>query len=74
MYNKSSVFWFALMYIATNSNGFSLYGIFVDTNNAVTVKKLAGDNARTFTGSVSGNTLTLTASDTVYGGIRVIMI
>ena len=69
---NSSSFWFALMYLATSSTNFGLYMIFIDTNGTVSVGKLAGTNNRTFTGQLSGNTVTLTASDTVYGGIRII--
>ena len=68
-----------IMLIATGSGAASLYMIYLRSstfNNAVEVTKIGGSNAITFTGMYSGSTwtgkITLTASATVYGGIRVI--
>lgn len=72
----ASRYWFALMYIGTNNDatGFGLYAIHIN-NGSVNVFKIAGNNGRAFTGSVSGSNLTITetSSNTVWGGIRVIM-
>lgn len=70
----TSHYWFALMYINTVSDGtgFGLFSIHINTEGSVSVRKIAGDSTKTFTGTYSNGTVTLTASDTVYGGIRVI--
>ena len=69
-------FWFALMYIGTgpSTDGMGIYEIHIDTSNNVVIIRVAGGNGRTFTGTLSGDTLTITASTTVYGGIRVLML
>lgn len=68
-------FWFALMYIGTgpSTDGIGIYEIHIDTSNNVVIMRIAGGNNRTFTGTLSDNTLTITASTIVYGGIRVLM-
>ena len=72
--NRNSVrYWFGLMYLSTTPTGISVYGIFIDTDGTVTVTKLMGISSRTFTGTYSNGNITLTANETVYGGIRVIM-
>lgn len=54
---------------STENIGLSI--VFVSTNNAVTIKNVTG-TGRTFTGTVNGNTLTITGSGVVYGGLKLI--
>ena len=61
------------MYAQTGIGVYGLYLIFLSTNNSVSVSPLVSSNGRTFTGTKSGNNIVLTANDTVWGGIRVIM-
>ena len=71
----AGAFWFALMYTATASSAFSVYSIFVNSNNSsVVISKMLGSDIRNYTGSVSGSVLTITVNDnlTVWAGIRVI--
>lgn len=67
---------FGLIMAGVSAAGTSLFAIFADTNNDVTINKIAGTTSRTFTGAISYSgddcTLTLTPNDTQYGGIRVI--
>lgn len=55
----------------TNANDPLLYHLFIDNNNVPTLTAvLAG--ARTFTATCSDNTLTITANNIVYGGLRLL--
>lgn len=50
-----------------------IYHVFVSVDNSVTFTQvLGGSNVATFTGTVSGSTLTLTGDRTVYGGVRLL--
>lgn len=72
--NNSSIFKHGLLVwgISSNSQSAGISFVFVDTNGNVTVINLTGNTDRTFTGSVSGTTLTITASQTMYGGLKLI--
>ena len=55
----------------TDNIGLSI--VFVSVNNVVTIKNVTG-TGRTFTGTVdtNNNTLTITGSGVVYGGLKLI--
>ena len=67
---------FGLIMAGVSAAGTSLFAIFADTNNNVTINKIAGTTSRTFSGTISYSgdncTLTIRPNDTQYGGIRVI--
>ena len=69
----SGNYWVALMYAQTGAYSYGLYLIFLNTSDAVFVNALVTNGGRTFTGQRSGNNIVLTANDTVWGGIRVLM-
>lgn len=72
--NHPSIFKHGLLVwgISSNSQSAGISFVFVDTNGNVTVFNLTGNTDRTFTGSVSGTTLTITANQTMYGGLKLI--
>lgn len=70
---SSGAYWLALMYIQTGASSYGLYIIFMNTSDVVTITPLVNGGGRTFTGARSGNNIVLTANDTVWGGIRVLM-
>lgn len=72
--NNSSIFKHGLLVwgVSSNSQSAGISFVFVDTSGNVTVFNLTGNTDRTFTGSVSGTTLTITASQTLYGGLKLI--
>ena len=63
-------YWTAFMYIQTGASAYGIYLIFLNTSDAVFVTKIAGTSNISFSGTRSGNALNLTASSTVWGGIR----
>jgi len=69
----SGNYWLALMYAQTGANSMGLYLIFMNTSDNVIITPLISGVGRTFTGVRSGDNIVLTANDTVWGGIRVLM-
>ena len=52
-----------------------VYHLFAEVDNTITITPiLSSGNPVTFTGSVSGTTLTLTGNRVAYGGVRLIWI
>lgn len=49
-----------------------LWMVFISTNGAVTITKVFGSGTQTLTGTVTNDNLTITASATIYGGLRLI--
>lgn len=72
--NNSSMFKHGLLVwgVSSNSQSAGISFVFVDTSGNVTIFNLTGNTDRTFTGSVSGTTLTITTSQTMYGGLKLI--
>jgi hypothetical protein len=46
--------------------------LFISTDGACTITKIIGNGTQVLTGAVSGTTLNITASATIYGGLRLI--
>ena len=63
-------YWMAQMYIQTGHGSCGIYIVFMDVSSNVEVTKVSGNSAITFTGVRNGNYIALTASDTVWGGVR----
>lgn len=64
-------YWVGLMYFQTGVSYYALYLVFMNTQDTIIFTKIAGSSPITFTGTRNGNVINVTASDTVWGGIRV---
>lgn len=67
---------YGILMAGVSAEGTSLYSIWCDTYNNVTIALIAGTSVRTFTGTLTFNgydgTLSITPTDRQYGGIRII--
>lgn len=63
---------YGLLYAAPSATGYYLGMVFVHTNNSASVTTIATNTSYTFTASVSGDTLTITASTTLWAGLRLL--
>lgn len=63
---------YGLLYAAPSASSYYLGMVFVHTNNSASVTTIATNTNYTFTASVSGDTLTITASTTLWAGLRLL--
>lgn len=63
---------YGLLYAAPSASGYYLGMVFVNTTNSASVTTIATNTSYTFTASVSGDTLTITASTTLWAGLRLL--
>ena len=72
--NDTGKFKYGLLFGGEQNTPF-VYHVFAAVDNTITITPiLSTSNSATFTGSVSGTTLTLTGNRIVYGGVRLIWI
>lgn len=75
MLNDNSKFKYGLLFGGDGPNSGFVYHVFISVDGIVSITAVSNNsNVLTFTGSVSGTTLTLTANGVAYGGIRLIWI
>ena len=71
--HRTDIYKHGLVILGTSASNCTVYMVWInDQNTNVVFTNLTSTTVRVLTGSVSGNTLTITADSTCYGGIKLI--
>lgn len=69
---SSNRYRYGLLIGGVDATHVGLYHVFIDASNNVTLTAVVAYGTRTLTASISGSTLTITADNTLYGGLRLV--